>query len=432
MCGFVGFIDHDHIKDPEKVVDHMSRAIIHRGPDDHGTWSDNHNNIFLSFRRLSIQDLSHNGHQPMESRCKRYIICFNGEIYNHLSIRENIQRVNHSIGWFGNSDTETLLNAISHYGFEEALRKCIGMFAVALFDRKNKEILLARDRFGEKPLYYGKSNKSFLFGSDLASLKRHPKFNGNISSQALKLYMNYSYVPAPLSIYDNYFKVEPGEIVKVNIRSLDISKSLYWNLTDEFLKAKEEQFSSFDEGLISLEEKLSNAVKRQMISDVSLGAFLSGGIDSSLIVSIMQSHSLRPVQTFTIGFEDKSYDESTYANKVADHLGTDHTSVILKANDALSVIPDLPKIYSEPFADSSQIPTYLVSKIAKRNVTVSLSGDAGDEMFAGYNRYFWGKNVWKYVSWMPFIVRSFAGKALSNLPNSFLLASEKILNIQMQ
>ncbi len=430
MCGFVGFINHDHIKDPEKVADYMSKAIIHRGPDDHGIWSDN--NIFLSFRRLSIQDLSHNGHQPMESRCKRYIICFNGEIYNHLSVREDLQRVNNAIKWNGNSDTETLLYAISQYGFKEALRKCIGMFAIALFDRKNNEILLARDRFGEKPLFYGKSNKSFLFGSDLASLKRHPMFDRSISSQALKLYMNYSYVPAPFSIYDNYFKVQPGEIVKVKIRSLEISKSFYWDLTDEFLKAKKEKFANFEEGITSLEEKLSDAVKRQMISDVSLGAFLSGGIDSSLIVSIMQSHSLQPVQTFTIGFEDKSYDESTYANEVADHLGTNHTSVMLKANDALRVIPDLPKIYSEPFADSSQIPTYLVSKIAKRNVTVSLSGDAGDEMFAGYNRYFWGKNVWKYVSWMPFLMRRFVGKTLSSLPNSLLLTSEKILNIQMQ
>lgn len=432
MCGFAGFISIDQLSDPEFIVNEMSKEISHRGPDDHGLWSDNDKKIFLSFRRLSILDLSKHGSQPMQSKTSRYVICFNGEIYNHQSIRNEINQLNIGYQWRGTSDTETILAAIEAYGFDAALKKCIGMFAISLYDKKENILLLARDRFGEKPLYFGGNSKNFIFGSDLASFKKHPNFNNKISLRALKLYMNYSYVPAPFSIYEDYYKVQPGQIVKVYVNSLKISKRYYWDLKEEFYNAKNNKFKTYEEGLEVIENRLLASVKDQMISDVPLGAFLSGGIDSSLIAGMMQSVSSRPIKTFTIGFDDHAYDESVYAEKVANHLKTDHTTAFLQPKDAIDVIPELPNIYSEPFADSSQIPTYLVSKIAKQNVTVALSGDGGDEIFAGYNRYFWGENIWKYLSWMPFRGRKLIGSCLNSLPDMLLDKGQSIFNRNMR
>lgn len=427
MCGFAGFINNDKISNPERIIKEMSETILSRGPDDYGSWNDTNKDIFLCFRRLSILDLSEHGHQPMLSKSNRYIILFNGEIYNHNNLRDEINNAVTGIKWRGNSDTETLLASIEIYGLTETLKKCIGMFAIALYDKQSQKLYLARDRFGEKPLYYGISSRTLLFGSDLAAFRKHPSFESKISPNALKLFMNYSYVPAPYSIYEGFYKVQPGEILTIETNSLRILKSYYWNLSDEYLASKEDTFESFDSGLETLEHVLIKAIKRQMISDVPLGAFLSGGIDSSLIVSLMQSQSINPVKTFTIGFEDRSYDESPYAAKVASYLQTDHTDVKLTHKDAIDVIPKLSSIYSEPFSDSSQIPTYLVSKIAKENVTVALSGDAGDEMFAGYNRYFWGENVWKYISWMPFPLRRLIGLSLNNIPSTLSKTTERFL-----
>ena len=407
MCGFAGFINNDKISDPEKTIKEMSKTIIPRGPDDLGLWSDQNKDIFLCFRRLSILDLSEHGHQPMVSRSNRYVICFNGEIYNHQDIRKDINKSEFIVSWNGSSDTETLLAAIEAYGFTEALKKCIGMFAIALYDKKERKLYLARDRFGEKPLYYGITSKSFLFGSDLAALKKHPYFGNKISHQ-------------------------PGEVLEIDQSSLSITRSHYWDLLEEYSASKKNPFKNFNDGLASLEMALSNSIKRQMISDVPLGAFLSGGIDSSLIVAMMQSQSSMPIKTFTIGFNDKSYDESPFAAKVASFLETDHTEVILSPQDAIDIIPALPSVYSEPFADSSQIPTFLVSKLAKSNVTVALSGDAGDEMFAGYNRYFWSESIWKYLSWMPFILRKYIGKTFSSIPKSFTNTAENLLNLGMK
>ena len=432
MCGFAGFISIDRLSDPEFVVNAMSKEISHRGPDDHGLWSDNNKKIFLSFRRLSILDLSKHGSQPMLSKTNRYVICFNGEIYNHQSIRNEINQLNIGYQWRGSSDTETILAAIEVYGFNTALEKCTGMFAISLYDKKENILLLARDRFGEKPLYFGGDSKNFIFGSDLSSFKKHPNFNNKISLRALKLYTNYSYVPAPYSIYEDYYKVQPGQIIKVSVDSLDMSKSYYWDLKEEFYNAKNNKFKTYEEGLEVIEDRLLASVKDQMISDVPLGAFLSGGLDSSLIAGMMQSVSSIPIKTFTIGFDDPAYDESVYAEKVANYLETDHTTAFLQPKEAIDVIPELPNIYSEPFADSSQIPTYLVSKIAKQDVTVALSGDGGDEMFAGYNRYFWGENIWKYLSWMPFSGRKFVGSFLNSLPHVVLDAGQSVFNRSMR
>lgn len=432
MCGYVGFIDHDQIRDPLFAVRNMSQAINARGPDDFGSWSCDQNKLFLGFKRLAILDLSSLGHQPMVSKSKRFIICFNGEIYNHNEIRKELYKNNLKQDWISDSDTETLLAAIEIYGLKEALQKCVGMFSIALYDSSNKQIYLVRDRFGEKPLYYGKSSKSFIFGSDLSALSKHPKFAKEISLDALKLYTNYSYVPAPLTIYKGFYKVQPGEILKIDQATLSISKDKFWDLKKEYIDAKNNKFDSYDEGLAFVKASLMSAIGRQMISDVPLGAFLSGGIDSSLIVSMMQSQSQRPVKTFTIGFDDKAYDESPHAEKIARHLGTDHTKVILQARDAMDVIPKLSSIYSEPFSDSSQIPTYLVSKIAKESVTVALSGDGGDEIFAGYNRYFWGDRIWNYISWLPFKGRKILGRILLNTPSSFLIQLERLLNLKMR
>jgi asparagine synthase (glutamine-hydrolysing) len=431
MCGFIGFIGKKSSSESQDILKIISQPITHRGPDSFGTWSDENFGFHVAFRRLAILDLTSAGEQPMKSESKRYVITFNGEIYNFKFLKIELEKKYGHIQWRGNADSEVLLFLIEKYGLEKALEQCVGMFSIALWDRKLNELSLARDRFGEKPLYYGWIDNNFVFGSDLESFKTFPNFNNQLCKKAIKLFLNYSYVPAPLSIFKDILKVEPGTILTFNGNPdsvLNTSKKRYWDKNKEIANAKKNKFKNIDEALPELRFALNESIKQQMISDVPLGAFLSGGIDSSLIVSMMQENSMSKVKTFTVGFENKDYDESPYAKKVANHLGTDHTEVILKPEQALGVIPNLPSIYSEPFADSSQIPTYLVSKVAKSHVTVSLSGDGGDELFAGYNRYFWGEKIWNKASWAPFWVRRSAGNFLYNTPNSIYNIMEDILN----
>ena len=416
MCGFVGFIAGSDIKSDryQEIIQNMTDTIALRGPDDSGLWFNSEKNLVFGFRRLAIQDLSEAGHQPMHSSSKKYTICFNGEIYNHLEMREALQKESTEILWRGHSDTETILCAIDHWGIERTLKSISGMFALSIWDRDSNLLTLARDRFGEKPLYFGWVNNSFIFGSQLKAFKTFPYFNNPISKEALSKYLRFNYVPAPFSIYEDIFKLEPGcyvQIETLSSKKQPASSKQYWSLQETIRDAKKDIIVDEEIAVKTLKTQLEKSVSQQMLSDVPLGAFLSGGVDSSLIVSIMQSQASSPIKTFTIGFDDADYDESKHAKKIAEYLGTDHQELIVTAQDAQEVIALLPDLYDEPFADSSQIPTYLVSRLAKQKVTVALSGDAGDELFAGYNRYFWGPRVWKNISWLPHFFR----RALSRM-----------------
>jgi asparagine synthase (glutamine-hydrolysing) len=416
MCGFVGFVADQAIpaEDYEALINKMADTIFLRGPDDYGSWVSNPNNLALGFRRLAIQDISQAGHQPMHSFDERYTVCFNGEIYNHLEIRKSIEDKFPQLSWRSHSDTETILYAIHVWGIENALKLISGMFALAVWDDDLKTLTLARDRFGEKPLYYGWSGQSFIFGSQLKAFKVFPSFQNKVSKIALAKYLKFNYVPSPLSIYEDVFKLEPGcyiEITEKNIQDRDIHVIQYWSLQETISQSKKNVMLDENDVIKKLQLQLKKTISDQMLSDVPLGAFLSGGIDSSLIVSIMQEQSSQPIKTIPIGLEDQTYDESKHAKKIAEYLGTDHRELIVTAKDAQEVIKLLPDLYDEPFADSSQIPTYLVSKLAKQDVTVVLSGDAGDELFAGYNRYFWAPRIWKKISWLPHVAR----KVLANM-----------------
>lgn len=405
----------------------MADHLQHRGPDARGIWSEGP--VGLGHRRLAILDLSEAGAQPMQSCCGRYVIAFNGEIYNHLDLRQELAGA--VPGWRGHSDTETLLAGIAHWGLDETLRRTAGMFALALWDRRGKRLFLARDRIGEKPLYWGWAGKSLIFASELKALRQVPDFPHELCETSVAQYLRYSYVPAPRSIHPGIYKLEPGCILEVHktppetpptqpLRPGDAYGSLslrrYWSLNEMFdastLIADERQ------ALQELEEVLMRAVQRQMISDVSLGAFLSGGVDSSLVAALMQRQASRPIKTFTIGFENPAYNEAPYAADVARHLGTDHTEMTVTDADVWDVIPKLPKLYDEPFADSSQIPTFLVSKLAREHVTVALSGDAGDELFGGYNRYLWGPRLWGKIGALPSPLRRVLGAAIGAMPTA--------------
>ena len=400
----------------------MISAIRHRGPDDEGFWHESEFNVCFGHRRLSIVDLSSHGHQPMVSYSDRYVIVFNGEIYNHLLLRENLKSSGVDIAWRGHSDTETLLACIDTWGLEKTIKKCSGMFAIALFDKKDNSIYLVRDRMGEKPLYYGVQNGVFLFGSELKALKKHPAFQGEIDRNSLALQLKYNYIPTPYSIYKDIKKLIPGTILKVdasnkhaNIEAIG-SPIAFWSLKEVAINAQSNIYTgNAIEAVNDLDKLLSQSVKGQMEADVPLGAFLSGGIDSSLIVSLMQSQSLSPVETFSIGFEEEGYNEAVYAKQIAQHLDTKHTELYVSAQDAMNVIPKLSSLYDEPFSDSSQIPIYLVSAMTKESVTVSLSGDAGDELFGGYNRYIWTRKIWNKVKYMPPSVRSFIAWGMTSV-----------------
>lgn len=383
MCGFAGFfarVQGDF--NSAEVLAAMGNAIRHRGPDDAGVWQHPHLYLGFSHRRLSILDLSAAGHQPMVSATGRYTIIFNGEIYNHLSLRLEVES-NGARRWRGHSDTETLLACMDIYGFTTTVAKLKGMFAMAVWDEQEQQLLFARDRLGEKPLYLGWCGDYLLFGSELKALRAHPAFDRTIDRQALAQYMRYSYVPTPSSIYASIEKLPPGYIASVSLnRPGYIDKTQYWSLPTAVVSEAQQETS-----VEGLHQQLREAVKSQMISDVPLGAFLSGGVDSSLIVGLMQSLSSQPVKTFTIGFDVQEFNEAGYAADVARHLGTEHHELMLSGADSLAVVPRLSQMYDEPFADSSQIPTYLVSALARKHVTVTLSGDGGDELFAGYSRY---------------------------------------------
>ncbi|MDP2834228.1 MAG: asparagine synthase (glutamine-hydrolyzing) [Pseudomonadota bacterium] len=414
MCGIAGFLDTptspSSAAQLDAPLDRMGDAIAHRGPDDCGAWHDADVGIGLAHRRLAILDLSAAGHQPMHSPSGRYVLVFNGEIYNHLTLRGQLGAEN----WHGHSDTETLLAGFAAWGIEATLKRAVGMFALAVWDRQNRTLTLARDRLGEKPLYYGWQGEIFLFGSELKALRAHPAFAGEVDRAALDLFLRRGYVPAPHSIYRGINKLPPGTLLTLGGR--DAAPRPYWTVVEARRAGRDEPLPA-DEGacLDRFESLLRESITGQMVADVPLGAFLSGGIDSSLVVALMQSISARPVRTFTIGFAEQGYDEAGHARAVAAHLGTQHTELYVSPQQAMAVIPRLPTMYDEPFADASQIPTFLVSEMARRQVTVCLSGDGGDELFAGYTRYFWTAAVLRRTAGLPGPLRRFVGRRLAAL-----------------
>ena len=412
MCGIAGYIG--KTENPSDCLTKMAQAINHRGPDSSGIWTDEEE-IGLAHTRLSILDLSKAGHQPMHSASSKYVLIFNGEIYNHKYLRSELESIS-SRNWLGHSDTETLLAAIEEWGIENALIKAKGMFAIALWDKISKNLYLACDRIGEKPLYYGWVNDQFVFASELKSMKQFPEFNNQIDRNSLALFLRFNSIPAPYSIYENIYKLEPSQIVEINSSSKKIKKHSFWSIEEAYKKGAMNKFSGTSkEAVNQLESILSDAVSSQMQSDVPLGAFLSGGVDSSTVVALMQSFSNSKVNTFTIGFNSKEFDEAKHAALVAKHLGTDHYEKYVTDSDALNVIPDLPNIYDEPFADSSQIPTFLVSEFAKQKVTVALSGDAGDELFGGYNRYIFSEKTLNTILKAPSIIKKLASKTIFSI-----------------
>ena len=435
MCGLAGYFSTAVQQGMSETATQMARAIVHRGPDDAGAWADESAGLALGHRRLSIVDLSAAGHQPMHSASGRWVIAFNGEIYNHMALRDALQADNVAPAWRGHSDTETLLAAFECWGVEATLQRCVGMFAIALWDRQTRTLTLARDRFGEKPLYYGwvgqGEQRAFVFGSELKALKAYPGFDAPVCRQALAQYLRFMYVPAPRSIYQGIYKLEPGCLLTVQgqppatapLRPLrpgqvhgSLQVSRWWSLAAAVQAGASNPITSEADALRLVDEQLTNAVSLQSLADVPLGAFLSGGVDSSTIVALMQRQSSRPVKTFTIGFDEAGFDESPHALAVARHLGTEHHEMRVTAQMARDVIPHLPHMYDEPFADSSQIPTHLVCKAARQQVTVALSGDAGDELFGGYNRYFWGPRIWHRLSWLPMPLRQTLGHSVAAVP----------------
>jgi asparagine synthase (glutamine-hydrolysing) len=420
MCGVTGswsLFDHDH----EAIATNMADQIASRGPDDVGVWIAINDGLALAHRRLAIIDLSPAGHQPMVSSCGRYVLAYNGEIYNHLDIRELLLTQAKVSEWKGHSDTETLLAAICHWGLEATLKKLNGMFAFALWDNHSKNLYLARDRIGEKPMYYGASKSTFLFGSQLKSLSVHPCWQGNIDRDALSLYMKYGYVPAPYSIYEGIRKLPPAHFIVVSDGGNSISEpKCYWTLDSSSECSQSYDYDNVHSITDNLESLLLDSVRRRMEADVPLGAFLSGGIDSTMIVALMQSISKEPVKTFSIGFEEESYDEARHAKKIAKYLGTDHSELYVSPEDAMSVLPKLSVIYDEPFADHSQIPTFIVSELAKTQVKVSLSGDGGDELFFGYSRYFQVHSWWRKLRLVPRPIRLLMSLTIISIPSSLL------------
>ncbi len=413
MCGFTGFFGGNIVAATARtaLLEAMAERIRHRGPDDGGTWCDTESPVGFGHRRLSIVDLSPAGHQPMAAASGRYVMAYNGEIYNHLDLRAELEKAGAAPAWRGHSDTETLLAGFDAWGIEATVKRAVGMFAFAVWDRQLRVLTLGRDRLGEKPLYYGWQGagaaRTFLFGSELKALHAHRAFERNIDRNALCLYMRHNNVPGEYSIFQGIQKLLPGHLLEVSLSNREARPRAYWSGVEAALRGVSEPFTgSPSEAVDALEGLLRTAIRGQMMADVPLGAFLSGGIDSSTVVALMQAQSSRPVKTFTIGFHEGIYNEAEHAKAVAEHLGTHHTSLYVTPEQALGVIPNLPTLYDEPFSDSSQIPTYLVSALARQHVTVSLSGDAGDELFSGYNRYQLTATLWNRLSSMPSGLRS--------------------------
>jgi len=437
MCGIVGFFgfgDFDNIK----IIKGMTNRLQHRGPDFSSTWINKENEIAFGHTRLSIIDLSSGGNQPMTSKNKRYTIVFNGEIYNYKQIQKK-----YDLNCISRSDTEVLLESISNIGLKSTLNICRGMFAFVLFDNENKELFLCRDRIGEKPLYYGWLNNTFVFCSELKALKYHPYFNNEVNRNSLSLLTKYNYIPAPNTIYNDIYKLESGKILTIKNNSFSkisfdnnrpVTKNnfiieSYWKLEDQIIKSKKNIIHDKQKAINLLESKLNKVIKMQSYADVPIGSFLSGGIDSSLITTLMQMNSNNKINTFTIGSFDKEYNEANYAKKIAKHLNTNHTELYISAKDALNIIPTISRTYDEPFADSSQLPTILISELTKKFVKVSLSGDGGDELFGGYNRYLKGPLLWNFINIMPTILKSGTSSILKNISNKNYNRIEKFINI---
>jgi asparagine synthase (glutamine-hydrolysing) len=414
MCGIAGFWQTKRgSEDPVETLDRMGAALAHRGPDDSGTFHDSATGVGLAFRRLSILDLSPEGHQPMYSASGRYVLIFNGEVYNFEEIRAELG----ARQWRGHSDTEVMLEAFESWGVESAVKRFVGMFAFALWDRQGRKLYLVRDRLGIKPLYYGHIGGNIVFGSELKAIRQYPDFQPEIDRDVLTLYLRHNYVPSPHCIYKGLFKLPPGHFLMLDSATGALLSQPFWSAREVAREGLRSPFSGSEvEAIDQLHRQLLSAVRLRMIADVPLGAFLSGGIDSSTVVALMQAQSSRPVKTFTIGFHEDGYNEAIHAKAVAKHVGTDHTELYLTPQDALNVVPLLPSMYDEPFSDSSQIPTYLVSKLARESVTVSLSGDGGDELFGGYNRYLSTKRIWNSVRRLPMPVRRAIAEMLRAIP----------------
>jgi asparagine synthase (glutamine-hydrolysing) len=418
MCGLTGFLGTPQSADAlRSTVRAMSDAIVHRGPDDSGDFLDERHGLAFGFRRLAIVDLSEAGHQPMTSAKGRYVMVFNGEVYNYEDIRRELRDAGRAPQFRGHSDTEVMLAAIEAWGLEASVKRFVGMFGFALWDRTERVLHLVRDRMGVKPMYYGFAGPTFLFGSELKALRRHPHFDTTIDRDAVAAYLRYLYVPAPLSIYAGIRKQMPGTIVTLRAGSRDVTTRTYWSAAEAADHGTAHRFTGTEaEACDALDTLLRDAVALRMMADVPLGVFLSGGVDSSLVTALMQAQASQPVKTFTIGFAEGAYNEAEFASAIARHLGTAHTELYVTPADAMNVIPSLPSMYDEPFADSSQIPTYLVSKMARQHVTVSLSGEGGDEVFGGYRRYFEGQRLLRTFGRVPAPLRRLLGRGLSAVP----------------
>ncbi|MFH0787166.1 MAG: asparagine synthase (glutamine-hydrolyzing) [Pseudomonadota bacterium] len=424
MCRITGFWDPQDAPwaKREETIKAMRDSMTYGGPDDAGFFLDQKSGLALGHRRLAILDLSPLGHQPMFSVSGRFGLVYNGEVYNYRTLAKELE--SRGRVFKGTSDSEVILEAIEEWGIEKAVGRCVGMFALAVWDSREKILLLVRDRLGIKPLYYGWINDTFVFASELKAFRAYPGFSPSVDREVLGLFFRHNYIPAPYSIYKNIWKLMPGQILTLNQTGLETKQfafSTYWSAGEIIQKGKGNPYrGSLVEAQEELEALLTDAIQLRLVSDVPLGAFLSGGIDSSTVVSLMQARSNTLVRTFSIGFDMPAYNEAPFAKAVADHLGTDHTELYVTEKEAQGMIPLLPTIYDEPFADSSQIPTYILSKLTKQYVTVSLSGDGGDELFAGYDRYAWGKEIWQKMGWMPdWMKKSFRTLLLSVSPSKW-------------
>lgn len=415
MCGIAGFCNHP--TNWRENIHRMNERMLHRGPDAGGFWANEDASVVFGHRRLSIVDLSENGAQPMQSASGRYMCVYNGEIYNYKVIRDKLLAEHKVTAFRGTSDTEVLLEAFEAYGVRETIAMCKGMFAIALLDRQTKKLTLIRDRIGEKPLYYGFVNGHFAFASDLGSITQLDDFYNAIDTKVLQIYFVHGYIPAPYSIYENIYKLDAGCMLELDAPYTEPKISAYWSVREAAKYGETHPFKGTrEEAADELERLLKASIKDQMVADVPVGAFLSAGIDSSTVVALMQAQSSRKVRSFTIGMDDPKYNEAVYAKEIAQHLGTEHTELYITEEDAKAVIPKLPWMFGEPFADSSQIPTYLVSKMTREHVTVSLSGDAGDELFCGYGCYSSINRIWGKMKNYPYGLRKLCSELVLHSP----------------
>ena len=428
MCGIAGFCNfHGSVKMQEENLEKMKQRMLHRGPDAGGSYISEDGKVALGHRRLSIVDLSEAGLQPMKSHSGRYVMVYNGEIYNYKKLSRKLLNEKKVDRFRGTSDSEVILEAFEAYGVEETIAQCKGMFAIALYDTKEQKLYLLRDRIGEKPLYYGFMGDTFVFASDVACIATLDGFKNPVNKDVLGIYFTHGYIPAPYSIYENIYKLEPGCILEIKSPFKKYGISTYWSIKEVAQHGQEHLFKgTYEEAVDELERLLKASIQDQMMADVPVGAFLSAGIDSSTVVALMQSLHPDKVKTFTIGMEDEKYNEAVYAKEIASYLGTEHTELYITEEDARSVIPKIPFIFGEPFADSSQIPTYLVSKMTREHVTVSLSGDGGDELFCGYNSYASVDRIWGKMKSVPYGIRKLASELVLHSP----LANKEIYRVK--